>query len=394
MLKGTSAGRFIMASRSLSGCLTCLGLLLLVFHGIAAADSAQELQAIRKRIGGLEQEVARAAKEKPTAGKALREAELAEADARRALQELRQQMAAAREREKRLRGEIGRTESDIAAQRAALEAQLRLAYAAGREEWLRLALSQQDPAALSRRVVHYGYITRERGTVLQDLQGKIEAMRATAATLRGELDRLADLDRRQQERVRELSTARKVRGEALATLNRDLGSKQQQLDRLRRDAGALEELLARLERERRAAARRAEPVPKAEPTLPAAQLKNLPVKGRMLARYGQRRADGLLRWDGLLLGAPAGAEVRSVQAGRVVYADWLQGMGLLLVVDHGKGYMSLYGHNQELLKKVGDRVRQGEVISRVGDSGGQGSPGLYFEMRRNGKPVDPKQWVR
>lgn len=394
MLKGTSAGRIIMASRSLSGCLACLGLLLLMFHGMAAADSTQELQAIRKRIGGLEQEVARAAKEKPTAGKALREAELAEADARRALQELRQQMAAAREREKQLRGEIGRTESDIAAQRAALEAQLRLAYAAGREEWLRLALSQQDPAALSRRVVHYGYITRERGTVLQDLQGKIEALRATAATLRGELDRLADLDRRQQERLRELSTARKVRGEALATLNRDLGSKQQQLDRLRRDAGALQELLARLERERRAAARRAEPVPKAEPTLPAAQLKNLPVKGRMLASYGQRRADGLLRWDGLLLGAPAGAEVRSVQAGRVVYADWLQGMGLLLVVDHGKGYMSLYGHNQEILKKVGDRVRQGEVISRVGDSGGQGGPGLYFEMRRNGKPVDPKQWVR
>lgn len=374
--------------------LACVGLLLLMVQGIGAADSAKELEAIRKRIGDLEQEVARAAKEKPTAGKALQQAELAEADARRALKELRQQMSAAREREKQLRGEIGRTESDIAAQRAALEAQLRLAYAAGREEWLRLALSQQDPAALSRRMVYYGYITRERGTVLQNLQGKIEALRVTAATLRGELDRLADLDRRQQERVRELTAARKVRGEALATLNRGLDSKQQQLDKLRRDARALQELLARLEREQRAAARRAEPAPKAEPTLPAAQLKNLPVKGRMLARYGERRADGLLRWDGLLLGAPAGTEVRSVQAGRVVYADWLRGMGLLLVVDHGKGYMSLYGHNQDLLKKVGDRVRQGEVISRVGDSGGQGSPALYFEMRRNGKPVDPKQWVR
>jgi murein hydrolase activator len=114
----------------------------------------------------------------------------------------------------------------------------------------------------------------------------------------------------------------------------------------------------------------------------------------MVARFGQPRADGLLRWDGMVLAAPAGTEVRAVRGGRVVYADWLPGLGQLVVVDHGKGLMSLYGHNQDLLKKTGETVRQGEVISRVGDSGGQGTPGLYFEVRRNGKPINPGEWVR
>jgi septal ring factor EnvC (AmiA/AmiB activator) len=124
------------------------------------------------------------------------------------------------------------------------------------------------------------------------------------------------------------------------------------------------------------------------------QLRDLPLRGRTVARFGQPRAEGLLRWDGLMLAAPAGTDVRAVRGGRVVYADWLPGMGLLLVLDHGKGFMSLYGHNQDLLKQVGQAVGQGEVISRVGDSGGQGSPGLYFEVRRNGKPIDPRAWVR
>ncbi|MCK6371945.1 MAG: peptidoglycan DD-metalloendopeptidase family protein, partial [Gammaproteobacteria bacterium] len=92
--------------------------------------------------------------------------------------------------------------------------------------------------------------------------------------------------------------------------------------------------------------------------------------------------------------APAGTEVRAVRAGRVVYADWLPGMGQLVVVDHGKGYMSLYGHNQELLRKTGQQVQQGELLARVGDSGGQSSPGLYFELRRNGKPIDPRGWIK
>lgn len=364
--------------------------------GAAAADkpagpSARDLEALQKRIGTLEKEIARAAKARPTAGKALKEAEVRESDAREALRDIRRRLAAGREREQALRADIARAEAGIATHRAALESQLRLAYAAGREEWLRLALTQQDPVALSRRVVYYGYVTRQRSALLAGLQAEAEALQAAAAALRAELEALADLGRHQEARVKEVAAARVVRATALQTLERDLGSRTQKLERLRRDARTLRDLMARLDKESRAPARRKEPEPVA---LPALQVKDLPLQGRTLARFGQPRADGLLRWDGMLLGAPAGTEVRAVRAGRVVYADWLPGMGMLVVVDHGRGLMSLYGHNQEILKRNGQSVRQGETLARVGDSGGEGAPGLYFEVRRNGKPIDPREWVR
>lgn len=355
-------------------------------------DTARELEAIQGRIRSLETEISQAAAEKPTAGKALKEAELVEADARHALQGIRHQLAEGRERERAIRADIGRAEADLAGHRTALAAQLRLAYVTGREEWLRVALSQQDPVSLSRRLAYYGYITRQRQGLLLDVEQELARLAASATELQAQLADLTDLGDRQAARVRELSAARQVRARSLQTLERSLGDRQTRLARLRQEARGLTALMEKLERESRAsAARRTQPQPVPGP---AVQVKDLPLRGRALARFGQPRADGLLRWDGLLLEAPAGAEVRAVRGGRVAYADWLPGMGLLLVVDHGKGFMSLYGHNEHLLKSVGDTVAQGEVISRVGDSGGESQPGLYFEVRRNGRPVDPGEWVR
>jgi septal ring factor EnvC (AmiA/AmiB activator) len=361
-----------------------------VAAGKGRAESSRELDAIQERIRGLEKEISRAASQKPTAGQALKDAELIEADARKALQIIRRDLAAGQARERELRAEMQRAESELAEHRATLDWQLRLAFTTGREEWLRLALTQQDPVGLARRVVHYGYITRDRGALLQQVEGEIQALESAAAELRKELDALAELGRRQDARVREVAAARRVRAEALATIDRSLGTKQEKLARLRLERRALQDLVARLKRESRAPA----PAPGPPPAAPALQTKDLPLRGRTVARFGQPRADGLLRWDGMMLAAPAGSEVKAVRAGRVVYSDWLPGMGQLLVIDHGKGYMSLYGHNQDLLKKTGQSVRQGEAIAKVGDSGGQGSPGLYFEVRRNGKPVDPRSWVR
>jgi septal ring factor EnvC (AmiA/AmiB activator) len=116
--------------------------------------------------------------------------------------------------------------------------------------------------------------------------------------------------------------------------------------------------------------------------------------GKVLARFGQPRAGGSLRWQGMLVGTDRGARVRAPFAGRVVYADWLPGMGLMIVLDHGKGYMSLYGHNDELFRKVGEPVSAGDVIASVGDSGGHNQPALYFEVRRGREPVNPEQWLQ
>jgi septal ring factor EnvC (AmiA/AmiB activator) len=391
----TYTGGLMRVSLTRRTALLAMPVLLLITASAGAAgeraETARELDAIQARIKGLEKEIAKAAAAKPTAGKALKQAEQVEADARTALQGIRRQIADGQARENGLRAEMARADAELASHRAALEWQLRLAYATGREEWLRLALTQQDPVSLSRRVVYYGYITRQRSSLLQQVQQEMESLKAAADELRDQLAALADLGKRQEARLRELSAARLVRARAVDTLDHDLGTRQQKLTRLRRDAHSLTDLMERLNRESRASARQAEPMPQPGP---AQQLHDLPLRGRMVGRFGQPRAEGLLRWDGLMLEAPAGSAVRAVRGGRVVYADWLPGMGLLVVVDHGKGYMSLYGHNQDLLKDVGQTVSQGEVISRVGDSGGQGSPGLYFEVRRDGKPIDPQSWVR
>ena len=118
-----------------------------------------------------------------------------------------------------------------------------------------------------------------------------------------------------------------------------------------------------------------------------------PAAGPVVREFGQPRANGRLRWNGVLMEAPAGAAVRTIYNGRVIFSDWLPGMGLLLIVEHGEGYLSLYGHNQDLLKEVGDWVLPGEVIAHVGDTGGQASAGLYFEIRKDGNPVNPERWM-
>ncbi len=133
---------------------------------------------------------------------------------------------------------------------------------------------------------------------------------------------------------------------------------------------------------------------KAEPF--AGQTANLrwPAQGRILHRFGQPRADGRMKWQGVLIGAAEGSEVKAVYNGRVVFADWLDGLGLLMILEHGDGYMSLYGHNQTLLREVGQTVTKGDVIAEVGDSGGQPTPGLYFEVRKNGSAVNPSSWIK
>jgi septal ring factor EnvC (AmiA/AmiB activator) len=119
-----------------------------------------------------------------------------------------------------------------------------------------------------------------------------------------------------------------------------------------------------------------------------------PTDGQVVKRFGDPRADGRLKWQGIILSAPAGSDVRAVYNGRVIFSDWLDGMGLLLIIEHGDGYMSLYAHNQDLLKEVGEWVEPGEMIAHVGDSGGRAAAGLYFEIRKNGEPVNPGQWFR
>jgi septal ring factor EnvC (AmiA/AmiB activator) len=201
-------------------------------------------------------------------------------------------------------------------------------------------------------------------------------------------EKLAALENTQREQLAQLQTARSERGVVLQSFRSEARSRAASLDRLKQQQSLLEKLL----RELRRAAQRF-PV---EGRGPFATLKGQlawPVEGRTLARFGERRA-GALRWEGMLLAAERGAPVRAIYHGRVLYADWLAGLGLLVIVDHGDGYLSLYGHNDQLYRKVGERVTAGDILAAAGDSGGRERPQLYFEIRRSGRPLDPQPWFR
>jgi septal ring factor EnvC (AmiA/AmiB activator) len=202
------------------------------------------------------------------------------------------------------------------------------------------------------------------------------------------VDALLDRQRSQRDA---LETSRRERGELLADLNRDIHNTKQRLSQLKEDEQSLQELVKRL---RRALAEI--PSPRG-PGKSFAQLKGrlrLPAEGAIAARFGMPRQVGQLKWQGILIDAPDGADVNAVAAGRVVFADWLRGFGLLLIIDHGDGYMSLYGYNQGLHKNVGDSVKAGELIATVGNSGSHSQSGLYFEIRHQGSPVDPLLWCK
>jgi septal ring factor EnvC (AmiA/AmiB activator) len=258
----------------------------------------------------------------------------------------------------------------------------------GREEFVKLLLSQESPATLGRMLVYYDYFNRARSERIATVATELAALAALAAEAR-EVE--AELERLQAAQAAELAAqeaARAARRRAIAELETSIASGGGEIEKLRGEEQRLAalvielgELLAGFPRDSE------EPFATLKGRLP------WPVQGRLSRSFGQPRGGGALRWNGVMLAAEVGTPVRAVYHGRVAFSDWLPGLGLLVIVDHGDGYMSLYGHNEALLKEPGDWVTPGEAIAQVGDTGGQTGPALYFEIRHRGAPVDPRPWV-
>lgn len=357
----------------------------------SAPDQARteaELASIRGEIERVRAQVARDAAEQDRLARELRAAEQAVANARVTLAGIQEQRREGAERRRALASERADVESRLRSERAALAGQMRAAYMIGREEPLKLLLNQRDPARAGRMFAYYGYFGRARGEQIERIRAGVARIAELEDSLAIEDQQLAGLEKQQQQEVERLDRARGERGVVLVSLRNEARSRTATLTRLNQQRASLEKLLGEL---RRAAARF--PIDSKSPFGRLRGQLTLPVDGRMLARYGQARA-GAIRWDGILLGTARGAPVHAVYHGRVLYADWLAGLGLLVIVDHGGGYMSLYAHNDQIYRKVGERVTAGDVIAASGDSGGRSSPELYFEIRRNGRPVDPVPWFR
>jgi septal ring factor EnvC (AmiA/AmiB activator) len=348
-----------------------------------------ELKEVRKQIDTLKDDLENEGRRRSRAERNLADVEKSEQKVRRELSSIRKKLRASKERQADLERQSEAQRKELEKQRAALANQLRVAYINGNEEWLRVSLSQQDATSLGRRMTYYGYFSQQRRVTIEKVAAALAQLEEIKVEISTEMTRLAKLEADATDKLEEIADTRTERAELVARINADIRSKDAQIERLQAQAADLTQLVKALARV----------MPKmpdidAEPFAGKVASLSWPADGPIRKNFGESRADGRLKWEGVVLGASSGATVRSVYYGRVVFSDWLDGMGLLTIIDHGAGYMSLYGHNQDLLKEVGEWVDPGEVIAHVGDSGGQAAAGLYFEIRKNGKPVNPSQWIR
>ena len=306
----------------------------------------------------------------------------------RRLHDLETQSQARTEHIAELHQERERLLAAVRQNRNLLGSQLRSAYAVGPRDWLQLLLNQDEPSRLARVLAYYGYVSRALGGLIQRSQADLVKLRDIDSELAEETRRQAET---QQQLAREhaaLMESARVRRQLLAGWDEELKGQDAQLAQLKEDQSRLEALIQAM---KAADAPAAPPAP--DPVLqqtPPARLGRCPPAGMVLARFGSPRMTG--HWDGMLIAGQEGTPVRAVAAGRVVFADWFRGYGLLMIVDQGDGVMSLYAFNQTLYKQKDDTVSADEIIAAIGASGGREQPGLYFGIREQGRPVDPLTW--
>lgn len=389
------------------------------------AQTQKQLEAARADVAELKKLLEKLQQEKSGVQKELQRTEKEMGGLEKQVKGLEGELKKSEDELKRLDQEKKKLQQSRLEQQRLIAIQARAAYQSGQQEPLRLLLNQQQPEQFARTLSYYDYLGKARVEQLEAFNETLRQLANVEGDITNQQNQLLEQKSALDSRRSQLADVRKQRQVALAKLNKEYGAgdrklkaREQEQAELTRVLKTIEETLARQAREaeeaRRLAALEAQqarqpngkPLPLG-PTVssegasfggPFAKAKGKlpwPVNGRLVARYGTPRAgDSRATWDGVLIGASAGSQVHAVHGGRVVFADWLRGAGLLVILDHGNGYLSLYGHNQSLLKDAGDLVSAGEAIATVGTSGGQDTPALYFAIRQQGRPSDPAQWCR
>ena len=371
----------------------------------SAAASEQELRELRGRIEKLQSDLAAAEKSSGEAADQLKESGKAVSEAHRALFELAQQR---RDLEAELEAIAKRkreARAGAAEQEALAGKLLRLQYQQGAPDRLRLALEGRDAATVARHIEYYNYIQRTRADLIAQLRRQGEELAVLAKDGEARREEIRVNEAQSAAEARTLEKERAARAAVVQRLAGEIARSRREIGKLKRDEARLTKLVEDIAR---AIARQEAAAPKGPgkrvdrvadasvASLPFDSLKGklrLPVRGELAGQFGAPREEAGSAWKGVFIRAVTGETVHAVADGRVVYADWLRGFGNLLILDHGKGYMSLYAYNEGLLRQVGDKVRGGDPVAQVGASGGSADSGLYFELRRDGKPFDPMRWV-
>jgi septal ring factor EnvC (AmiA/AmiB activator) len=273
-----------------------------------------------------------------------------------------------------------------------LQQQIRLAYAIGRQDRLKLLLNQRDPEMVGRLMVYHDYFNRHRTEQMDIIQTTLKNLKQAEQVMVAEERKMQQLQNRKKREKSALEKNRKGREKLIARLNQGITTDAERLKELKRDEERLQKLLTEIQQKAKASLQNRY-IAKGRPFKTQKGKMPWPAKGKLKARFGSPKRGGL-KWDGILISGPEGEEVKAVYDGKVVFADWLRGFGLMLILDHGGGYMTLYGHNQSLAKQPGELVQAEEVVAALGSSGGQTEPGVYFAMRYKGEPINPEKWFR
>ncbi len=377
-----------------------------------------ELKALRDRINELQKDIAKKEGTKSEVADDLKESEKEISETNRTLSELAQEQKETSGELSVLQTKTGALKNNVSKHQADLEKVIKNQYQSGGDDSLKLLLNGQDPAQVSRHMHYYSYLSKARAESIQGLKTDIAQLKLVEDDTRATAKELAELQAEEARQKKKLLTEQQKRKALLDKISGQIKTQKREVGKLKQDEARITQLVERLAK--MLAQKKKKPKPVAAPNAPdnvkpgAPVIQNdeepddsfrgttfaslrgklkLPVRGELANRYGSPREGGGLTWKGLFIRAAEGAGVKAVAEGKVVFADWLRGFGNLMILDHGSGYMSLYGNNESLLKQVGTTIKPGDTIASVGNSGGNAESGLYFELRHQGKTLDPLPWT-
>lgn len=385
------------------------------FNGAWAQDARTEkkteLRELQGRIDNLRKELAKSEAHRSEAADNLKEAEQAISASNRRLRELGENRAELRRELGELEAQSTRLERQIAGQQKHIGALLYRQYLRGDNDAMKLLLAGEDPNQLARDYHYLKLLSQSKAEMVDDLRDALAEKQKLADAVRDKNDKLVENEKKQQEQRQALLTQQKQRQVVLAGISDKIKNQRKEIETLKQNEKRLTKLIDGLTR-LVAKPRPKPPVAGKPATQSTPALRNerepdgsfsgefaalrgklrLPVRGEVTNRFGAPRAEGT-SWKGLFVRAAEGTEVKSVAAGQVVFADWLRGFGNLLIIDHGDGFLTVYGNNESLFRQTGDKVKGGEAVASVGNSGGNPESGLYFELRHQGQALDPLKWV-
>lgn len=355
-----------------------------------SSDKRAQLKALKARISSVQSELNSKREQRSGEQKALRKVETQLGELQRSLRatnkaidEQQQQLQSLNQRKLKLRDQQRK-------QQRLIEQQILAAYQLGQEKKLKMLLNQESPDKLSRALVYYDYFNKARAEQIDSYLSTIDELDAIAPAIEQKAAELNTSRDSLNAQKSALASKQREREQTLAALDKQIGSRDENLKAMQSEQDDLLKLLSAIEEE-------VANISLPESYSPFSTRRGKmpwPAPGKHLNRFGSARGGSSLTWNGIEISASRGSEVKAIHHGRVVFADWLRGAGLLIILDHGDGYMSLYGHNESLLFETGDWVKAGDAIATVGNSGGRNSASLYFEIRKNGQPTNPSRWCR